>query len=93
MFIRRSLEIVNEFWRTPSESQRTDQNSSFFGALDVRDGMCDWALLSRPRSPYAGSMRDQRRGRWPSIEPAYRERAVFTGLWCVIINTILAYLP
>ena len=29
-FIRRSSQIINEFWRTPSESQRTDQNSSFF---------------------------------------------------------------
>ena len=36
------ITFINEFWRTPSESQRTDQNSSFFGALDVRDGMCDW---------------------------------------------------
>ena len=26
-----------------SESQRTDQNSSFVCALDVRDGMFDWA--------------------------------------------------
>ena len=24
------------------ESQRTVQNSSFFCALDMRDGMCDW---------------------------------------------------
>ena len=24
--IRRSRQIINEFWRTPSESQRTDQN-------------------------------------------------------------------
>ena len=29
-FIRRSRQIINEFWSTPSESQRTDQNSSFF---------------------------------------------------------------
>ena len=29
-FIRRSRQIINEFWRTPSKSQRTDQNSSFF---------------------------------------------------------------
>ena len=29
-FIRRSRQIINEFWRTPSEWQRTDQNSSFF---------------------------------------------------------------
>ena len=43
-FIRRSRQIINEFWRTPSESQRTDKNSSFFCALDVRDGMCDWAF-------------------------------------------------
>ena len=43
-FIRRSRQIINEFWRTPSNSQRTDQNSSFFCALDVRDGMCDWAI-------------------------------------------------
>ena len=33
----------NEFWRTPSESQRIDQNSSLFGALYVRDGMWEWA--------------------------------------------------
>ena len=43
-FIRRSRQII--FWRTPSESQRTDLNSSFFCALDVRDGMCDCALKS-----------------------------------------------
>ena len=29
-FIRLSRQIINEFWRTPSESQRTDQNSYFF---------------------------------------------------------------
>ena len=29
-FIRRSRQIFNKFWRTPSESQSTDQNSSFF---------------------------------------------------------------
>ena len=29
-FIRRSRQIINEFWRTPSESQRTDQNFRFF---------------------------------------------------------------
>ena len=29
-FIRRSRQIINEFWRTPSESQRTNRNSSFF---------------------------------------------------------------
>ena len=29
-FIRRSRQSINEFWRTSSESQRTDQNSSFF---------------------------------------------------------------
>ena len=29
-FIRRFRQIIKEFWRTPSESQRTDQNSSFF---------------------------------------------------------------
>ena len=29
-FIWRSRKIINEFWRTPSESQRTAQNSSFF---------------------------------------------------------------
>ena len=28
-FIRRSCQIINIFRRTPSESQRTDQNSSF----------------------------------------------------------------
>ena len=28
--IRRTRKIINEFWRTPSESQRTVQNSSFF---------------------------------------------------------------
>ena len=28
-FVRCSRHIINEFWRTPSESQRTDQNSSF----------------------------------------------------------------
>ena len=28
--IWRSCKIINEFWRTPSESQRTVQNSSFF---------------------------------------------------------------
>ena len=28
-FIRRSRQIINEFCRTPSESQRIDQNSSF----------------------------------------------------------------
>ena len=28
-FIRRSRQIINEFWRTPSESQRTDQNTFF----------------------------------------------------------------
>ena len=44
MFTWRSRRIINELWRTPSESQRTDQNSSFFCALDVRDGMCDWAF-------------------------------------------------
>ena len=38
-FIRRSRQFINEFWRTLGESQRTDQNSSFFGALDVRDGI------------------------------------------------------
>ena len=43
-FIRRSRQIFNKFWRMPSKSQRTAQNSSFFCALDVRDGMCDWAL-------------------------------------------------
>ena len=37
-FIRRSRQIFNEFWRTPSESQRTDQNSSFFCELYVPDG-------------------------------------------------------
>ena len=31
-FVRRSRQIVNEFRRTPSESQRTDQNSSFLCA-------------------------------------------------------------
>ena len=46
--IRRSRQIINEFWRTTSESQRTAQNSSFFCALDVRDGMCDWALRQKP---------------------------------------------
>ena len=29
-FTRRSRQIFNKFWRTPSESQRTDQYSSFF---------------------------------------------------------------
>ena len=43
-FIRRSRQIINGFWRTPSESQRTDQNSSFFYALDVCDCMWDWGL-------------------------------------------------
>ena len=42
-FIRRSRQIINEFWRTPSESQRTDQHSPLC-TLDVRDGMCDWAF-------------------------------------------------
>ena len=46
--IRRSRQIINEFWRTTSESQRTAQNSSFFCALDVRDGMCAWALWQKP---------------------------------------------
>ena len=31
------------------------------------------------RSPNAGSMLGQRRRRWPSIEPAFRERLVFAG--------------
>ena len=44
--IRHFRQIINEFWRTPSESQRTDQNSSFFCALEVRDGMCDWAFTT-----------------------------------------------
>ena len=29
-FIRRSRQIINEFWRTLSELRRTDQNSSLF---------------------------------------------------------------
>ena len=45
-FMRRSRRIINEFWHTPSESRRTDQNISFFCALDVRHGICDWALTS-----------------------------------------------
>ena len=43
-FIRRSRQIINKLWRTPSESQSTAQNSTFYCAV-VRDGMCDWALI------------------------------------------------
>ena len=43
-FIRRSRQIINKFWWTPSDSQRTDKNSPFFCALEMRDGMCDWAF-------------------------------------------------
>ena len=57
-FIRRFRQIINEFRRTPSESQRTDQNSSFFGALDVRDGMCDWTFIKMSKPSCASFLTD-----------------------------------
>ena len=47
-FIGRSRQIINEFLRTPSESQRTDQFFLFFGAPDVRHSMCDWVFNDLP---------------------------------------------
>ena len=43
-FIWRSRQIINEFWRKPSEWQRTDQNCSFFRLYSMCDtgkvGLC-----------------------------------------------------